>query len=176
MNIGHLLVLGVLSVNIVHAASLTVPSGYKTVARTYSIPPKIFFAIALTESRKRIYGKKVMPWPWTLNVEGRGYRYKNRKQAWVALTKFLTQNKIVDIGLMQVNWRYHGEKLKTPWLALDPYHNMRVSAKILSRCYKNKGNWWVCVGRYHSPGPKESQIARAESYRQRVKEQYKRIS
>jgi len=176
VNAKHLIVLGLLSVNIAYAANLRVPAGYQAVARSHGIPPKIFFAIALTESRKKIYGEKVMPWPWTLNVEGKGYRYKNRKQAWVALNKYISQNKIVDIGLMQVNWRYHDEALKTPWLALDPYHNMRVSAKILSRCYKNKRHWWLCVGRYHSPGGKKSQRARAESYRQRVKEQYERIS
>jgi len=170
-----LIVLVLLSTGSSYAASLTVPSGYKLVATAYGIPPKVFFAIALTESRKKIYHKKIMPWPWTLNVEGKGYRYKNRKQAWLALNKFIAQKRIVDIGLMQVNWKYHSKNLKTPWLALDPYHNMRVSAKILSSCYKRKRDWWACVGRYHSPGRKKAQIARAEGYRQRVKKQYERI-
>ena len=159
-----------------NAQQIQVPAGYQAIAYAYGIPSKIFFSIAMVESRKKIYSTKVMPWPWTLNVEGKAYRYTNRKQAWVALSKFVAQKRIVDIGLMQVNWKYHKLKLKTTWDALDPFHNMRVSAQILKSCYSRKKNWWVCVGAYHSPGRKPAQKARAELYKKRVKEQYKRIS
>jgi hypothetical protein len=158
-----------------NAQQISVPVGYQAIAHAYGIPPKIFFSIAMVESRKKIYSTKVMPWPWTLNVEGKAYRYMNRKQAWVALNKFVAQEKIVDIGLMQVNWKYHKSKLRTTWEALDPFHNMRVSAQILQGCYAHKENWWACVGAYHSPGKTPAQKVRAENYRNRVKEQYKRI-
>jgi len=165
-----------LSINTAQAGIIKVPPGYKAVARSFGIPPRVFFAIALTESRKKIYGRKIMPWPWTLNVEGKGIRYANKKQAFIALSKFIAQNKLsVDIGLMQVNWKYHSKKLKTPWLALNPYYNMRVSAQILTNCYASKRDWWVCVGRYHSPGQKKAQVQRAEAYRQRVKKQFNRV-
>jgi hypothetical protein len=39
---------------------------------------------------------------------------------------------------MQVNWRYHQDKLGSPWQALDPYHNLRVGAEILQDCYANR--------------------------------------
>ncbi len=158
------------------AKNIPVPVGYAKVSQAYGVPAKIFFSIALVESRKAINSQKVMPWPWTLNVEGKAYRYANRKQAWIALNKFLTQKRSVDIGLMQVNWRYHKTKLKSTWLALDPFHNMRVSAQILSKCYRNKKDWWLCVGRYHSPGQKQAQISRAHGYRKRVLKQFQRVT
>lgn len=158
-----------------HANNISVPTGYIKVASAYGIPPKIFFSIALVESRKNIHGTKVMPWPWTLNVEGKSYRYATRKKAWLALDRFVKEKKIVDIGLMQVNWRWHKKKLKSTWLAFDPFHNMRVSAQILKSCYDAKRAWWVCVGRYHSPGQKTAQKARAQQYRERVKKQYRRV-
>ncbi len=155
--------------------NISVPTGYVKVARAYGIPPKIFFSIALVESRKSIHGTKVMPWPWTLNVEGKSYRYATRKEAWLALNSFVKDKRIVDIGLMQVNWRWHKKKLKTTWLAFDPFHNMRVSAQILKSCYDAKKTWWVCVGRYHSPGQKAAQKERAQQYRERVARQYRRV-
>lgn len=170
-----LLIILLAGINVAYARAISVPLGYQKIARAYGIPPKIFFSIALVESRKKIYGSKVMPWPWTLNVEGKAFRYHSRKQAWLALNRFLADKRSVDIGLMQINWNYHKKALRNSWLAFDPFHNMRVSAQILQSCYKQKKQWWICVGKYHSPGRKTAQINRANAYRKRVAEQYKRL-
>ncbi|MEW8644213.1 MAG: transglycosylase SLT domain-containing protein, partial [Candidatus Thiodiazotropha sp.] len=77
----------------------------------------------------------------------------------------------IDIGLMQVNWRYHQDRLGTPWQALDPYHNIRVGAGILQDCYATRQDWWGSVGCYHSP--KDSY--RADRYRRRVVSHWQRI-
>ena len=73
---------------------------------------------------------------------------------------------------MQVNWRYHRERLGDPWQALDPYHNLRVGAEILQGCYATERDWWASVGCYHAPANPE----RAARYRRRVESQWRRIT
>jgi len=70
----------------------------------------------------------------------------------------------VDIGLMQVNWRYHKKCLTSPQLALNPYHNLRVAAEILLGCFRSREDWWEAVGCYHAPNNPE----RAARYQERV--------
>lgn len=146
-----------------------IPPGYQTIAREYQIPASILYAIALTESGLRLKRKAFRPWPWTLNVAGKPRRYKTRKAAHEALAYYLKQGiRSIDIGLMQVNWRYHHKKLGTPWQALDPYHNIRTGAHILRTEYKHIKQWNRAIGRYHSPGKTSAQKRRAKRYLSRV--------
>jgi len=146
-----------------------VPSGYQGIADQYQIPSKILYAIALQESGKKLSNGAFRPWPWTLNVEGKPKRYKTRKAAWLVLKQYVGQGKVlIDIGLMQVNWHYHQKKLGTLWRALEPYHNMRVAADILTSEYRKRKDWLRAVGAYHSPGSKKRQRKNAERYRRRV--------
>jgi hypothetical protein len=96
--------------------------------------------VALAESGKQVLSADVFrPWPWTLNVAGQGYYFDSKQDAWQALKDWLQAGRrSIDIGLMQVNWRYHQDKLGSPWLALDPYHNLRAGAEILQDCYKKR--------------------------------------
>ena len=150
-----------------------VPVGYQSIASERSIPSSVLYAVALTESGKQVASQGVYrPWPWTLNVAGRGYYFDSRLAAWQALTGWLKDGKrSVDIGLMQVNWRYHEERLGTPWQALDPYHNLRVGAEILQACYTARQDWWASVGCYHAPANPQ----RADQYRRRVLSRWQRI-
>jgi len=153
-------------------ADETVPAGYRAVATEFGIPQALFYAVALTESARRFDTKGIRPWPWTLNVSGQGHYYRSRTQAWQALKQSLDNgNASIDIGLMQVNWRYHRSRLGSPWKALDPYHNLRVGAQILQACFQRKGDWWSGIGCYHAPNNPE----RAQRYRHRVQSQWNRI-
>ena len=147
-----------------------VPTAYREVAREYDVPPSILFAVALTESGRSVSNGRLLPWPWTLNVQGRAYYYRDRKTAVAALKRFLKQGRSPDIGLMQVNWRYHGKKLGDPAQAFDPWLNLRAGALILRQAYEHTGDWWLAVGRYHSARPQF-----AEAYRKRVARWHKRI-
>jgi len=147
----------------------TVPAGYRAVAAEHGIPSTVLYAVALTESGCSGIGR---PWPWTLNVDGRGYFFDSRQAAWQALMKWLRAGRhSIDIGLMQVNWHYHKERLGTPWQALDPYHNLRVGAAILKTCFHTRQDWWASVGCYHAPTDPQ----RAEQYRHRVASRWQRI-
>jgi len=95
----------------------SVPAGYRTIATERGIPYTVLYAVALTESGRRVAPADVYrPWPWTLNVAGRGYFFDSRLAAWQALTDWLQAGRSsIDIGLRQVNWRYHQDRLGTPW-------------------------------------------------------------
>ena len=153
---------------------VSVPEGYRTIAMEHDIPYTVLYAVALTESATQIdQGDLYRPWPWTLNVAGRGYFFDTRLAAWQALKNWLREGQVsIDIGLLQVNWRYHQKRLGTPWQALDPYHNLRVGAAILQACYKTRQDWWSSVGCYHAPANSN----RADRYRQRVVSHWRRIT
>ena len=147
-------------------AEAVVPSIYRWIAAEHEIPPQLFYAIALAESGKTLESTSNRhPWPWTLNIAGNGVYFSSRWQAWRALDESLQAGQdSVDIGLMQVNWRFHHARLGNTWLALDPTHNLSVAADILKDCYKKRRNWWASVGCYHAPSHK----LRAKRYRARV--------
>ena len=148
----------------VHAS---VPVGYQQVADAYDLPPEVLYAVALTESARQVDSTgNVRPWPWTLNVSGQGYYFDSKVDAWQALKGWLqTGRQSIDIGLMQVNWRYHQDMLGSPWQALDPYHNLKVAAAILKDCFEARQDWWEAVGCYHAP----NHVRRASRYRERVR-------
>lgn len=156
-----------------------VPPGYREVARAHGVPPNILYALSLTESGLTISHKpnrKVFrPWPWTLNVEKKSYYYPTRRAAWEALTGFLEQGKVVDIGLAQVNWKWHKKRLIDPWQALEPYFNLRVGAQILREQYNASGDWWTAIGHYHASAATPEARARAQQYRVRVGRHLRRV-
>lgn len=150
----------------------SIPSSYRQVAQEYDIPPDVLYSVALQESRTQLRSRQSRPWPWTLNVAGVPRRYPTRIAAYKGLTSFLEHGvRSIDVGLMQVNWRYHKDKLGSPWQALDPYHNVRTGAKILASEYRETGDWFTAIGRYHSPGEKKEQKQRARHYATQVGKQ-----
>jgi len=155
-------------------AHASVPVGYQQVADAYDLPPEVLYAVALTESARQVDSTgNVRPWPWTLNVQGRGHFFDSRQEAEAALQQHFDQGRrSIDIGLMQVNWRYHRQRLGSPQLALDPYHNLRVAAEILRDCHQRRQDWWAAVGCYHAPNSPQ----RAARYRARVRAHWQRVT
>jgi len=151
-----------------------IPQGYQTIARETGVPAPLLYAVALTESgQSRLSQSHWRPWPWTLNISGRGQDFASRRAAWLALQNALgDEDASVDIGLMQVNWRYQHRDLGSPWQSLDPYHNLRVGAAILKRCHSSDVDWWKSVGCYHAP----NNPVRAQHYRERVRGSWRALS
>lgn len=155
------------------ADAVAVPLGYRQVAAEYGIPPAIFYAIALAESGRVLDASPALhPWPWTLNIRGQAHFFDRRGAAERALAAALAEGEdVVDVGLMQVNWRYHRARLKEPRAALDPYRNLRAAAAILQGCHQSRQDWWSAVGCYHAP----ADPARALAYRARVADHWRRL-
>lgn len=152
----------------VHTAA--VPPAYRHASIATGVPADVLYVVALVESgRSHRTGRERTPWPWSLNLHGRGWHFPSRATAWRALSLAIAAGeRSVDIGLMQVNWRYHGSRFKDPWHALDPEQNLKVAAELLKDCYARRRDWWASVGCYHAP----NDAARAARYRQRVLEQW----
>jgi hypothetical protein len=92
-----------------------------------------------------------------LNVAGVGYRYGSRKAAYLALNTLVKSGETrIDVGLMQVHWRFHSAALGSTWTGLQPWHNLRVGASILKDCFRRTGNWTLASGCYHSMTPTRS--------------------
>lgn len=150
----------------VHAATQQVPSGYREVALRHGVPAESLYSVALAETS--MAPKSIVsvtrgagptpdverPWPWTINVAGKGYRYASRLQAWEALQRFLKTHprKRIDVGIAQVNLGWNGHHFTSTWEAFDPYTNLNAAATILRECYdRNPGSWLVAAGCYHHP-------------------------
>ena len=151
-----------------------IPRAYRLIANQYGVPVEVFFAIALQESGKS--GKdKFLPWPWTLNIDRKGYYFDTREEAEMALLKAMNEAKQngkigrVAVGLGQIYMPSHVSQFESPIQALDPARNLNYAAQLLVEHYSNtikdgRPDWWVAVGRYHSPGNKRF----ANEYRQLV--------
>lgn len=130
-----------------------VPEGYVRVAQAHNVPPESLYSVSLQESSRRLpQGER--PWPWTLNVAGKGYRYKTRLEAWQALQVFIKTHSLkrIDVGIAQVNLGWNGQRFTSTWEALDPYKNLNAAATILRECWDRKpGSWLDAAGCYHHP-------------------------
>lgn len=148
------------------AAAQDVPQGYREVAMRHGVPPESLYSVALTETSMSPKGiisvtrgagpapDVERPWPWTINVAGKGYRYATRLQAWEALQGFLKKypRKRIDVGIAQVNLGWNGHHFTSTWEAFEPYTNLNAAAAILRACYdRNPGSWLTAAGCYHHP-------------------------
>lgn len=117
----------------------------KQVERDYGIPKGLLQAIAKVESSYK---------PYSVNIDGKTIIFAD-----VASTKKYLQNKInqgannIDIGVMQINYRWHGEKFHDLTEMLDPELNITYGAKLLKRLKEQHGNWRKAACYYHSATP-----------------------
>jgi hypothetical protein len=113
------------------------------------VSPTILAAIALKESARN---KK--PWPWTLNVHGKGYFYNTRQETYEALQRFQHAGfTSIDVGPMQVNIKFNGRYFASTWDATDPKTNIQVAAEILKKNYNSTGSVESAIAHYHSKTP-----------------------
>ncbi len=157
--------------------AMDIPPAYQEAARTAGVPADIFYAIALQESQAPITAKKTRPWPWTLNIAGKGRYYRSQQDALRALKAYIDSGKCnVDVGLGQIHWCVHAKSFpEGPAQALHPLENLAYAASVLKSEHKvvlrkklrqklGLDSWWIAVGRYHAP----NNLKLAQTYRQRV--------
>ncbi|MCO7620154.1 lytic transglycosylase domain-containing protein [Pseudomonas guariconensis] len=128
------------------------PPAYKSIAILHGVPPAVLYSVALQESGTKLRGQLV-PWPWTLNVAGKGYRFATRADACRALNMAIAivGPARVDVGLGQTNIKANGHRYTSPCEGLDPYKNLTVTAQILAEQKAKGGSWIDAAGRYHRP-------------------------
>ena len=120
------------------------------VAQNQGLHPLVLYGIAQVESTRPGLGK---PWPWTVNFNGRGEYFESKLNAMIAVDRALGSGmRSIDVGIMQVNLRWHGHRFKSLNEAFDPRRNIEVAASILSAF---SGDPLVLqIARYHCPAKK----------------------
>ena len=117
-------------------------------ARAYGVPPAILWSVGLTET-----GRKGSLHPWALNIEGRTVFANSRQEALAAFHTARSEGRrLIDLGCMQINHRYHAEAFSSPDEMLDPGKNVAYAARFLKRLHDRHETWTMAVARYHA-GP-----------------------
>ncbi len=141
--------------------------------REYGIPVHLLAAISSIETGRYHKGLGMaLPWPWTINVEGKGYFFPTKAEA-VAETKRHLANgrQSIDVGCMQVNLKHHPTAFNSIEEAFDPEKNVGYAARFLRTNYSDLGNSWVkAAAAYHSRTP-----SRGNPYLQKVAGAWQKI-
>lgn len=125
----------------------------------YNIDPKLLYSIAVIESAvdADTSRKTVKPYPWTLRTDKPFYG-KSREDAEQELKRLLKKGKSVDVGLMQINTKWHGHRVANPVDLLDPLTNVRIGAQILNeRLSALPKDAVKAIGNYHSFDPERAE-------------------
>ena len=122
------------------------------VASKHRIDPYILYAVALTESRKNDGQNRVIPSPWAINNAGNTFIPGSQQEAEALLNQLMDQGKRnIDVGMMQVNLRWHGHRVARPEQLLIPSTNLEIGASVLSEAIQSvPGNLAHGIGRYYS--------------------------
>lgn len=110
------------------------------------MPDGLMPAIALVES-----GTGGAPWPWTLNEGGKGMYFKTKAEALTYLKDAIARGVTnIDVGCMQLNYRWHQAGFASPEDMLDPTRNTTYAAVFLQELQKRLGSWQAATAHYHS--------------------------
>lgn len=126
----------------------------------YAIPTHLLSAIASTESGRYHDGLKIkLPWPWTINAEGKGYFFNTKEEAIAAAHSLQALGvKSMDIGCMLVNIQQHPDAFSSLSQAFEPENNIAYAASFLRKLYQKEGSWKQATIDYHSKNPQDGQV------------------
>ncbi|MDD2761826.1 MAG: transglycosylase SLT domain-containing protein, partial [Methylomonas sp.] len=104
-------------------------------------------------------------WPWALNKSGKALMPASRREAHALLKQSLDEgNRLIDVGLMQINWRWHGHRVSTPAQLLDPMINVQIGAELLATAIRSAPHDLALgIGRYYSWNNVEAAVAYGQS-------------
>ena len=126
------------------------------IEKKYKIPNKLLEAISLTETGRTVRGKYVA-WPWSLNILGESFFFNNYKDLLNTLKKKIQLHKNVDIGCMQISYKYHNKKFDNIEEIIDPKKNIEWAAIYLKKLFNKHKSWNKAIAKYHSSNPKRMQ-------------------
>lgn len=122
-------------------------------ARVTGVPVDLLLAISRTETGRSKDGN-IEPWPWTVNMEGRGLWFDTKTDAMsYAYDHFKTGARSFDIGCFQINYRWHGAMFNSIEEMFDPTLNAKYAANFLKKLFTEGGDWRIAAGAFHSRTP-----------------------
>jgi soluble lytic murein transglycosylase-like protein len=89
--------------------------------------------------------------PYALNINGKTMTVSDRTEAIHTIRNALNAGITnIDIGVGQINYRWHGDKFKDIEEMLNPVTNIEYAGKLLSSLFKEHGDWFKALKYYHS--------------------------
>lgn len=134
-------------------------------AQKTGVPISVLQAISLTETGRKRSGE-MRPWPWTVNMEGKGVWFDSEDDARAYVYKNYKRGaRSFDVGCFQINYKWHGQEFASIEEMFEPNPNALYAANFLLKLYREKGDWSEAAGAYHSRTQKY-----AEKYEKRFNE------
>ncbi|WP_343080496.1 lytic transglycosylase domain-containing protein [Ostreiculturibacter nitratireducens] len=133
------------------------------------VPVSVLKAISLNETGRKL-GGKIRPWPWTVNMEGKGLWFDTEGEARAYVDEHFKRGaRSFDVGCFQINYRWHGEAFSSIEEMFDPIANALYAARFLKDLHSETGSWSKAAGAYHSRTPSyaEKYAARFDTFRSR---------
>ena len=117
-------------------------------AQLHGIPLGILYAVGLTET-----GRRGALHPYALGAEGQTIFAGNVDDALASFEAMRQKGtKLIDLGCMQINHYYHGDKFGSVRAMFDPAKNVDYAARFLKELKQREGSWTMAVARYNA-GP-----------------------
>jgi soluble lytic murein transglycosylase-like protein len=117
-------------------------------AKRYDIPLAVFYAVGLNET-----GGRNGLQPYAMNIDGRASINGSLEQGLAAFAAAQRSGaRLIDVGCMQINYKYHGDKFASITEMFDPAHNIDYAARFLRELRAREGSWTLAVARYNA-GP-----------------------
>ncbi|OLP58170.1 lytic transglycosylase [Xaviernesmea oryzae] len=117
-------------------------------AARYGIPEGILYSVGLTET-----GRKGSLQPYAMNIEGKAVFAGSADEVLRLFRSARAQGaSLIDLGCMQINYRFHGEQFASVEAMLDPRLNVDYAARFLAALHARHDTWTMAVARYHA-GP-----------------------
>lgn len=133
------------------------------------VPLSVLKAIALTETGRKRAGE-MRPWPWTVNMEGKGAWFETEPEALAHVYEHFKRGaRSFDVGCFQINFRWHGQNFSSIEEMFQPDANAQYAARFLRDLYNEFGSWDAAAGAFHSRTPEYANRYRArfETFRAR---------
>jgi len=92
--------------------------------------------------------------PYAVNIAGKTVIASNQDEAAKTIRTALNQGIInIDIGIAQINYRWHKDNFRDIEEMINPATNIEYAAKLLSSLFKQHGTWHKAIRHYHSANP-----------------------
>jgi len=114
---------------------------------------------------------KFVSWPWSVNVNGKGYRFKTKEEAIQKVKDLQAEGfRSIDVGCMQISLKFHGDSFESVEDAMSPEKNVEYSAQFLRKLYDRRGSWQSAAMAYHS-----KILSHAQKYKNRLVNRFNKI-
>ncbi len=129
---------------------------WSEVGEIKNVSPYLLYAIAIKETmmqKKDSEKGLITPHLWAMNSPTLPGKYYDNQLELIHNIKKLTAKNIknIDIGVMQINVKWHAYRVNSIYELTDPRTNIKVGADILNDALRSTNDVIKGVGRYHNP-------------------------